>query len=342
MKAWAGLSAAAIWLIVLMSARSARAESVLVLLGGPAEGSDALSELLVRIRGELAADGFRVQTAGPAVGGDRARVVRETGRSADGPVAVGLFVDDDSGALDIVLVDTVSGRLGVKHVDGAQGEAPEVVARHAVDALRASLLDFALAGLRLATSEGASPRPAGTHPGAESDAAAPRWALEGGVGAMAGFAGGGWSVAPVLRLRFAATRELQLRVTGAGMGSRPSVQTDFGSATVQQGVLLGEATAVLWHSPWLRPLVTLGAGLYYVGVTGTGIPPYEGLSGHGIALALEGGAGLATSLTRTADLTLEAQVVLAQPAIAVRFVGDDAARMGQPALLFTLTLADWI
>ena len=149
---------------------------------------------------------------------------------------------------------------------------------------------------------------------------------------MAGFAGVGPSVAPVLRLRLAMNRDFQLRLTGAGLGSNPSVQTDRGKATIKQAVVLAEGTAVLGQSRWLRPFVVLGTGIYYAGITGTGIPPYQGESGRAIAFAVDGGIGLSTSITPSVDLSLEAHVVLAEPGIAVRFVDQDAARVGQPAL----------
>jgi hypothetical protein len=166
--------------------------------------------------------------------------------------------------------------------------------------------------------------------------------MEGGVGIVAGFGGVGASVAPVLRLRLAPNRGFQLRLTGAGLGSNPSVQTDRGKAAVEQAVVLADGTAVLGQSRWLRPFVVLGAGIYYAGVTGTGIAPYQGESGQAVSFAVDGGIGLCTSITPSVDLSLEAHVVLAQPGIGVRFVDEDAARVGQPAVLVTLTLADWI
>jgi hypothetical protein len=268
--------------------------------------------------------------------------VRENGRGAGGPIAVGLFIDEDAEGLGIYLLDTLSGRTAVRYADRpTPDEAPEVVARHAVDLLRASLLDFAIRGLREAAASPKGEAPA-ARVGSGGRSAPARWALEGGVGVVAGFAGVGASVAPVLRLRFALNQNFQLRLTGAGLGSNPSVQTDRGSAVVKQAVVLADGTAVLGQSRWLRPFAALGAGIYYVGVTGTGTPPYQGESGEAIAFAVDGGIGLCTSITPSLDLSLEAHVVVAQPGVAVRFVDEEAARVGQPALLVTLTLADWI
>jgi hypothetical protein len=320
----------------------ARADPLLVFVGvqtGSREGADELSN---RVRGELVADGFRVEPVRPVAPAERMAFVRENGRGAAGPIAVGLFIDEDSEGLGIYLVDTLSGRTAVRYNDRpAPDEPPEVVARHAVDLLRASLLDFAIRGLRDAAASPKREAPA-AHVGSGGDVSPRRWAMEGGVGVVAGFAGVGASVAPVLRLRFALNRFFQLRLTGAGLGSNPSVQTDRGNATVQQAVVLADGTAVLGQSRWIRPFAVLGGGIYYVGVTGTGIPPYQGESGQAIAFAVDGGIGLSASITPSLDLSLEAHAVVALPGVAVRFVDEEAARVGQPALLVTLTLADWI
>jgi hypothetical protein len=317
-----------------------RADSPLVFVGVEAGSGEGAHELSNRVRGELVADGFRVQPVRPVAPSERMAFVRENGRDAGGPMAVGLFIDEDSEGLDIYLLDTVSGRTAVRHIDRLV-EAPEVMARHAVDVFRASLLDFANTALRDAAASPKAEAPAAhVEPGGRS--APMRWAMEGGVGVVAGFAGVGASVAPVLRLRLAANRDFQLRLTGAGLGSNPSVQTDRGKAAVQQAVVLADGTAVLGQSRWLRPFVVLGAGIYYTGIAGTGFAPYQGESGQAVSFAVDGGIGLCTSITPSVDLSLEAHVVVAQPGIAVRFVDQDAARVGQPSLLVTLTLADWI
>jgi hypothetical protein len=340
MKALVGLSV----LAFATYSGVARADPLLVFVGVQAGGREGANELSNRVRGELVADGFRVEPVRPVAPAERMAFVRENAQGAGGPIAVGLFIDEDSesrGALGIYLVDTLSGRTAVRYTDRpAPDEAPEVVARHAVDLLRASLLDFAIRGLRdAAASQGEAPA---ARVVSEGHVAPARWALEGGVGVVAGFAGVGASVAPVLRLRFALNRSFQLRLTGAGLGSNPSVQTDRGNAAVKQAVVLADATAVLGQSRWLRPFAALGGGIYYVGITGTGVPPYQGESGDAIAFAVDGGIGLATSITSSLDLSLEAHAVVAQPGVAVRFVDQEAARVGQPSLLVTLTLADWI
>jgi hypothetical protein len=298
------------------------------------------------LRGELVADGFRVEIVAAVPADDEEAVVRERGLVAGGPIAAGLFLDDAWGA-DVVLIDTRSGRSVRRQLfapSTGPEEAPKVLARHTVDLLRGALLDFAIAGLRSVEppSPKPPPPPVPAPPALAPSTSTPRWALEGGLGVLTGFGGIGASVAPALRLRFAPTRELQLRLTGAGLGSNPTVQTGQGSATVEQAVALVDGTAVLGHSRWFRPLFTLGAGAYFAAVTGSAAVPYQGETANGIALALDGGLGFATTISPSLDLSLEAHVLVTEPGIAVRIVDQEIGRLGQPTLLVTLTLVDWI
>lgn len=327
-------------LAVLSAPRLARADSVAVVLAGP-DTADASNEVVNRVRGELVADGFHVATVLHASAVEREAAVREKGRELGSAVAVGLFVGEDSSTIDVYLLDMTSGRTATTHMEGGPaGEVPEFIARHAVEFLRSSLLDFAIAGLRAPTPGPPSAADVADRPVRE--AAHGRWALEGGVGGLAGFAGVGLSVVPVLRIRLAPTRQFQLRLTGAGLGSNPTVHTGRGSAEVQQDEVVAEAAAVLGQSRWFRPIVVVGAGAFYLGVTGTGVAPYQSQTGHALALAIDGAAGIASSVAPTIDLSLEVHVILTEPGIAVRLVDDDAAHIGRPSLLVTLTMAEWI
>lgn len=344
MSAQRGPRAALLALAIVASSRLARADSVVVVLAGPQSSADPPGEVMNRVRGELIADGFRVQPVSPVSEPARVATLRDAGRVGGGPIAAGLFVDENAG-IDIYLLDTLSSRIVLRHIDAqtaSPGEAPEVVARHAVDLLRASLLDFAIEGLRSAATT--TPTAAASPPGGPSldRPTMPRWAFEGGLGVLGSFQGVGAALVPVVRLRFAANRTFQIRLIGAGYGSTPSVKVDRGTATIQQGVILAEGSADLGHARWLRPLVAIGAGAYYAGVTGSGAPSYEGRSGDALALALDGSVGLATSLSSNVELSLEVHALVTEPGIAVRFIDVDAARLGRPSLLLTFTAAGWI
>jgi hypothetical protein len=325
--------------------RLARADAVLVFLADAGSGGAAKNEVVTRVRGELIADGFRVATVSPVRESDRQSALLQAGRAADEPIAAGFFVGDNPVGIDIYLLDTLSNRLAVHHVDVPASSAarPEVVARHAVDVLRANLLDFVIEALRPpAPPESTAPAPRPPHREAVERPAPPRWAIVGGLALLGGFAGVGVAVVPALGLRLGPNRTFQIGLTGAGLGSTPSVQEAGGAATVQQGVVLLDGSAVLGHARWLRPLVAVGAGAYYASVNGSGAPPLEGQRGSAWALALDGAVGVATSLTPNVDLSLDVHALVTEPGIAIRFMDVVVARLGRPSFLLTLTVAGWI
>ncbi len=337
---WARKLPALAAMAVALWSGDARAGSVLVIVAGPPSG-DAQNDVVNRVRGELVADGFRVELAPVVAEIDRPALVRDRAKDSGSPVVVGLFVNDSASAFDLYFLDTLTERTAARHADvPPTGEPPEVIARHTVSLLRAKLLDFAIDGLRFSTT----PATQRMEPAAPASLEPPlrRWAVEGGVGLLGGFSGVGMSVTPVLGLRFAATREIRVRLTGAGLGTNASVHAGAGSAEVQQGVILADVTATPWRSRWLRPFATLGAGLYYAGVEGTPTPPYQGKSSSAFAFAADVGLGVAAALAPSVELALDARVVVTEPALGIRFIDQDAGRLGQPSLLVVLTLADWI
>lgn len=330
-------------LAAITSSRLARADAVLVFLADG--GGVAKNEVVNRLRGELIADGFRVAAVSPVRESDRESALLQAGRAADEPIAAGFFVGDNPAGIDIYLLDTLSNRLAVHHVDPptSSGARPEVVARHAVDVLRANLLDFVIEALRPPPApESTAPTPSPPHREPVERPALAHWAIVGGLAVLGGFAGVGVAVVPALGLRLGPNRTFQIGLTGAGLGSTPSIQDADGTATVQQGVVLLDGTAVLGHARWLRPLVAVGAGAYHASVNGSGAPPLEGQRGSAWALALDGAVGVATSLTSNVDLALDLHAVVTEPGIAIRFMDAVVARVGRPSFLLTFTVAGWI
>ncbi len=336
--------AALIALVVVASSRLGQAASVLVMLGEPGKGSAAKNEIVNRVRGELIADGFRVQPLPPVPEADRESALRQAGSAAGEPIAAGFFVDDDASSVDIYLLDTRSDRRDVRHLDvqSSSDARPEVVARRAVDVMRANLLDFAIASLRPAAQTEPTPAPSPPHREPVERPTFARWAIEGGLGVLGGFAGVGAAVVPTLGLRLAANRTFQVRLIGAGLGSTPTVHSAGGTATIQQGVVVVDGTAVLGHARWLQPLVAIGAGAYDVSVNGTGAQSFQGRGGSALALALDGAVGVAASVTSNVQLSLDAHALVTEPGIRVRFIDRVAASLGRPTLLVLFTVAGWI
>jgi hypothetical protein len=360
-------------LAVFVVARSARAASALVVLIPPANGSPAADLVLSRTRGELLADGFHVLQVDATTESERVPTLQRVGRQAGAGVTAGLSLEGDGTTLDLYLVDLLNGRVLVQRLEERAtvgGQAPEVVARHHVDRLRAHLLDFLVENLppnasgATAAASAPSPTPS-ARPGeaptpAPSESAAPatpgasdssqpklsgkpRIGIEAGIAVVGGFDGVPLAVMPLVRGRYEVARALQLRVTAAGLGTQPQVDSSAGSATIDQALALVEGVAQPWlDGKGVRPSVSVGAGVYHVGVTGSGTAPNSGQQNTGLAFALDGGAGLVVPLGPRVEMSFEGHAILTLPGIAVRFIDTEVARIGRPAVLGTMSLAGWI
>ena len=329
----------------LAQTEATHSDRVVVLLGPDA--SEGTGEVLLRVQGELVADGFRVERIGNQPPDAREEVVRDRCAGFQGSIAAGLFVDERAGDVEMIFCETTSRREAVRraHTTGLSArDPPVVVARHAVDLLRGNLLDFAMEALRVAARPAPEvnvpPAPPARQP--EPNRAAVRAAIEAGAGVLAGFGGLDASIAPLVRLRVGLTPWLQLRLTGAGLGTTPTVANPRGSATVGQTLGMADAAWTFAPSTWLRPLVVLGAGAYAADVNGAARAPYTSATSGGIAFAIDGGVGVAPWLTPSLNVALEVHVICALPAMAVRFVDTDAAQLGLPMVLVTLSFAEWI
>ncbi|MDP9150396.1 MAG: hypothetical protein M3O36_10715 [Myxococcota bacterium] len=321
---------------------SARSQSTLIVLVPPVMAGQNDQEVMNRVRGELAADGFNVQVVDPVPASDRAALLSRAARDAgNDPLAIGLLVDADANAIELWLVDPISGALLVRKFDippPSPDQKPEVVARRTVDVLRANLLDLLVSGLRTAVSE-----VHGT-PRVESSAVrrdtGPRARLEGGLAVLASFGGVGPAALPVLRGSLLIGQAFELRATGAWLGTRPTVQAATGSAVIDQGLALLEWVVRFEAARWrVRPLLSVGAGAYYAGIEGNAAPPYVGLRKSQVAFAADAGLGAAVPVARSLELVVEAHTLLAEPAIGIRFLRVDTADIGRPSVLGTLTLA---
>ncbi len=335
-------------LAILGVSWSARAASALVVLIPAPSASQAADLVMNRTRGELLADGFRVMLADPTPEADRSAAVARVAHEAGASVTVGLSLDGDGTAVTLYLVDAL-GRVTLRRMeerDAVAGEAPEVVARHHVDRLRANLLDFLVANMAPAPPPPPQrAEPASQPPSADVVPASKeklRFAIEAGLGVLGGFDGAGAAVMPVARVRLEVQPGLALRATAAGFGTQPRVDATAGSANVDQSLALIECVAQLGVANAIRPVLTVGAGVFHVDVTGTGQPPYSGAQNGEFAFTLDGGAGVVATIAPHIEVAVEGHALVTAPGIAVRFLDTEAARIGRPAILGTMSLTGWI
>jgi hypothetical protein len=319
-----------------------------VLIAGPPESDTRAGELLQRIRGELLADGFQVDRPSEPVPPDERRATLDrAGRASDAAVAAGLFVDDGGVGVELRLIDEYSGRTLIRRLERppeGPDDVPQVLARRAVELLRAGLLEFLVASLRAASARPSPvpPRPASEPSTVRADEA--RWGFELGAGMLASLDGVGPSIVPITRFDAVATRALRFRLTAAWVGTQSRVQGPPGSgaADIDQGVVLLEGVWRFWQAPWVRPEISLGAGGYYVGVNGTGGAGYPGRQTSALTFAADGAVGVAIPVAPHLEIVLEAHAIVTVPGVAIRFMDAQAATLGRPSVLGTLTLAGWI
>jgi hypothetical protein len=301
---WLGL-----WSMGRMAAR-VRAESAkLVLVLAPAGVDAALSEVTARVRGELTAAGFRVEMREPPTGLTPLRAVEHAGVEL-GPSAVLWVVAASSHSeqapnLEIWLSDRLLGKVSMARLPGSSGRptTPSSLAVLAVELLRARLAELrvtpvAAEPVAVADSwEEQSSEPAApvavaasqvepTKPDREPGRT-PRklwFGLSAGLGVLLGSGNLDPLFAPSLNcvLGFgepgpdALPLAVDLRLGAVGFGPSEQLERDQGSAQVGQA--LGELSAALrlvTHVP-VEPWLSLGAGVYTLGVQGSASEPYMG------------------------------------------------------------------
>jgi hypothetical protein len=340
---------AAVFLLVMMAlalaSKELRAETALVVLVRPSAQSAVVSEAITRIRGELIADGFEVSVVDAPPGSDPASVLARADQQTGAAATLGLFLPADASAAELWVVDRLTSKTVVRRIETSKSQSasvPEVLARRSVELLRASLLEI-LVDAQKRTSFAPTPR-----------AQASRWVaralepkrssfgVEAGAQVLAGFGGVGAAVMPVARVRAALGDRFGARLTVSGLGTSPRVEAAEGSARVSQEFGLLELIGEIAPQSWLRPAVSLGGGVYHIGIQGSANWPYAGLNGGRFAFVADAGAGLALSLTSAFALALEGHALLVAPYPVIRFLDVDTAETGRPLLSGALTLVGWL
>jgi len=335
----AGL-ALAIWL----PAGTARASTVLLI--EPADPAGAVAEALVRVRGELAAAGFKVESvAAPPSADARAALERAAnGRTADAVVAI--LGEDWPDSVEIWVLDRVTGKSLVRRtpLEPKSGQVAEIMAVRAIELLRASFLevDMARAGRRSPVSQSPPAQVARFVEGAVESRREPRWGLEVGGSVLASFAGAKPAVLPTLALDLAIVPWFIARASAAGLGTRAHVSATTGSAEVAQQMGL-VAIEFRWRaSKTLRPSLSLGAGALHTAAEGSGAWPYQGQTAERWSFVADAGAGVRLGLHSRYELAASLHVQMAHPYPSVRFLGQEVATLARPSLWFTLALAAWL
>ncbi|HVY40753.1 MAG TPA: hypothetical protein VHM31_22595 [Polyangia bacterium] len=295
---------------------------------------DALAaEVVARLRGELRAARFEVETAAQPDPGSAREVVE---RAARGPgVRAAMAVFFDAGEPEVWVADARSGRTTVEPLlDPAGGERrANALAAKAVDLLRAVLSEIPADQRRETPVVAVAPaEPPVARPTAAPEPGPLESMLVAGVGWLR--AGAAGTLAPALSLVLV-RNHLGARLAASGLGSSPERESDAGRARIGQDVALFEGLACWRVRRATRACGAAGGGVERLRVTGDGASGFAGKSStlwSGIAAV---GASLAWTPGRWLVVALDARAVGAWPSTRVR-VGDvTVVEVGGPGVWLT-------
>ncbi|MEO6600194.1 MAG: hypothetical protein ABIQ16_10005 [Polyangiaceae bacterium] len=323
-----------------------RAEAATVAVLQPASDSAAVNEALFRLKGELLAVNFIVAIIGrPAVPRSRdtaspealawfERMSDERGIDA----FVDVVGDGASVVVDVWICLHSPDRLRASRValEPKTENAPTALAIRTIEVLRSSFLVLDLAGSsRRAAVVVAPERARKPSPQPERD---PRLELEAGVTLLTSLGGVAPALLPLARLDWALRPYLALRLTGAGFGTQPHVETAAGSVDVaQQFGLLGLCVCAA-SGLGLHPTLAFSMGTLHTSLDGHGSAPNLGHQLDQWALLLDASVGARWGFLERFYLNLATHIQVAEPHVGIYIADAIAAKTGRPNLLLALTV----
>ena len=333
----------------LFGAAPAGAASVIIVR--PANGPPVMVETLVRLKGELISAGFETEivdgaaATGSAAGDSRANLEQLAARrGADAVVAIVGDVSPDS--VEVWVVDKVTGKSVVRRVpfEPAAARASETLAIRAIELLRSSFLEIDLAAHDRRNAAGTAPPPAVVHfVEMERLAQHPeRFGVEVGGAAIMSLDGVGPAVLPLLRFDWSLQSWFVAQLALAGLGTRPTVENQEGSAQVAQAYGLLGGSFCLRAGKRVRPFGALSAGALHTSVEGRPDAPNQGRVVQRWSFLVDAGLGTLLRLPDRFYVSIAAHAQLAEPYLAVRFVETVVATSARPNLLLTLTVGAWL
>ena len=150
------------------------------------------------------------------------------------------------------------------------------------------------------------------------------------------------TVAPTARISYRATPMVSGGLRLTGLGTSASATAPAGSAQITQDLALADVSLALRPAGRLHPLLRAGAGVYHMGLQGSGTSPFVGRTDRLWGAAAAIGAGVVIDLGARLSLVIESDTlwVWPQPAVQIESVG--AGRAGRPSLTYTLGLMVWL
>jgi hypothetical protein len=309
----------------------------------PSSGSPEIKEALFRLQGELLAVGLEVArspdpNAGSADVDDRnawlERIVSE--RRVEAVIAV--VGDTKPVAVDVWIVEraTQSLRLSRVVLEPNVRDAAATLAIRAIEVLRSNFLiaDLADKSPRDVGVAG-QPREALARPASEHDE---HIGVEAGAVLLTSLDGVGPALLALVRFDLTLHSGFVAQATLAGLGTRPTVETEAGGVEIAQHYgVLGLCYCATSESR-IRPVFSLAAGVVRTSLDGSAEAPNRGHQIDRWAFLLDGSVGARLDLSRPYYLGLAAHVQLTEPYFGVHVVDERVATMGRPSLLLSLTV----
>lgn len=344
---------AMVFALVVGSPGSAAAatEAPTVTVVVPRSPDPVMAEVLVRVEGELRAAGFNVSVVRQA-SEESPEDALANAATEQSPIAlVGVFGTSQTG-IDLWVLDRIQQRTvrrAIRNVDLGSRNS-EVLAVRTAEQLSASLEELDIAPAPPPAPPESKPAPAPVPPAAPDQLASTPVAsqkrgtvgLEVGPAVVFSFEGMGPALSPFARLCISPLPALELRLSGAGLGTRPQVQSDLGTARFAQSFFILDVTYGLQASSRLRPYAALGGGAYYSEVFGSSASALPSKNSSAWAMALEIGAGSSYRLSQSLELIAELDALLLSPYAVVRFADQERAKTGRPAVLFSTSVRGWL
>jgi hypothetical protein len=318
-----------------------------VIILRPANSPPVMVETLVRLKGELTSAGFDTQIVDAAVGAPAAsRAGLEQLASKRGADAVVAIVGDLSpDSVEVWVIDKVTGKSVVRRVpfEPVAPRASETLALRAIELLRSSFLEIDLAARDRRGASPAAPPPAIVQfVEAERPPPRERFGVEVGAASVMSLDGVGPALLPLVRFGLSLRHWLVLQGALAGLGTRPTVSTDAGSAQVAQAYGLVGASLRLGAGARVRPVVGLSAGALHTSVEGRAAAPNQGQDADQWSFLVDAGFGAVVRLPDRFYVSVAGHAQLAEPYVAVRFLDTVVATSGRPNLLLSFTLGAWL
>lgn len=348
--------------LTIASARAEPAHRVLLLTGTAAGTSSSDSELLTRLRAELSAAGFevivfpitndespksQVETAGRELNPAAVVLVRERYASELGGSVAELWVSDRIGHRTLMQSMMLDAREHSRDMSLLAVQTVELVkARLAALTLpdRASEADASKPQPQPQPQPKPEPEPPPKkepEPEARSNSPA-QLTLSAGVGLLEDLGGLGSTWAPVGRVGVYFPDlgnympGIELRLSAAAGASRLELRSS-GPGTARASQAFGTFDARVHIAPrsnW-HPVLTLGSGVFTVGVAGQAPNPYPTYDGRTWSVLSTAGGGLWAQATRGLSWVLDAQVMAAWNPTRVLIEGNHVGRLGAPTLFFS-------